>query len=398
MLYHEVLMFISKRFENYELSGELNPIAEAYKNYLLQGKNFFDLTLSNPTKANIHYPETEIIKALSKNTSLLYEPIPKGLPIARESVSQYYASLGFSISPEDIFFTSGTSEAYSYLIKLFCNPGDEILIPAPSYPLLDFIASLELVKVIPYFLEEENNLWTFSKKKVEKLINNNTKLLFFIQPNNPTGNILSSNEIEDLISVSEKHNLAIIIDEVFRDYFFNNDIPKLLSSIKVPVFTLNGISKTLALPQLKLSWIICSCPKRIKKELYEGLEIISDTFLSVNIPAQVALPDLFQLRNTIQSQIKNRINSNLNYALTLLSNNNSIMLYTPKGGWYLVLKIYNAKNSEEETVIDLLNHTGVYVHPGSMFRFPENTYLILSLLPEEHIFREGIKRIASYFS
>lgn len=392
-------MFISARFGNYELSGDLNPIAEAYQNYISQGKELFDLTLSNPTKANFLYPESEILQALSNSCFLLYEPAPKGFYTARESISLYYSSLGFCVSMDDIFLTSGTSEGYSYIIKLICNPGDEILIPAPSYPLLDFIASLELVKVVPYYLEEKDNSWIFTTKNIVKFVSDKTKLLFLVQPNNPTGNILSQEEINDLLFFAEKYNLAVVIDEVFRDYLFYNKSPQLLSSHKIPVFTLNGISKTLALPQLKLSWIVCSCPENIKKELYEGLEIISDTYLSVNTPVQVALPDLFRIKDSIQTQIQNRITNNLYFATTQFSKCPHINFYPPEGGWYLVVKIYTNTESEEEFVIDLLNQTGVYVHPGGMFRFPDNNiHLILSLLPEEGLFREGILRIIQYFS
>lgn len=391
-------MFLSKRFKNYELSGELNPIAEAYQNYISQRKEVYDLTLSNPTKANISYPESEILQSLSNSSSLLYEPSPKGFLTARETISLYYSSLGFSVSVDDIFLTSGTSEGYSYVIKLICNPGDEILIPAPSYPLLDFIASLELVKVVPYYLEEKKGGWTYSSKSIINSVSKKTKLLFLIQPNNPTGNILSSEEIDDLLSFAEKYNIALVIDEVFRDYLFSINPPQLLYSNRIPVFTLNGISKTLALPQLKLSWIVCSFPKNIKKELHEGLEIIADTYLSVNTPVQVALADLFRIKDLIQTQIQNRINQNLDIAISQFSNCPRINYYLPQGGWYFVVKIYNTPLHDEELIIDLLNQTGVYVHPGSMFRFPDdNCYLIISLLPEEKTFREGIQKIIQYF-
>ena len=391
-------MFISKRFENYELSGCLNPIAEAYQKHILQGKELFDLTLSNPTKANLPYPESEILQSLSNSRSLLYEPTPRGFYTARETISLYYSSLGFSVSVDDIFLTSGTSEGYSYIIKLICNPGDEILIPAPSYPLLDFIASLELVNVVPYYLEENKDTWTFSIKNIINCVTKKTKLLFLVQPNNPTGNILSNEEINDLLSFAEKYNLAVVIDEVFRNYLFSNKSPQLLFSDKIPVFTLNGISKTLALPQLKLSWIVCSCPKNIRKELHEGLEIIADTYLSVNTPVQIALVDLFRVKGSIQAQIQKRITRNLDFAITQFCKCSNIHSYLPQGGWYFVVKICNITVPEDNLIIDLLNQTGVYVHPGSMFRFPEeNLYLIISLLPEENIFREGIQRIIKYF-
>ncbi len=389
-------MYISSRFENYELSGGLNPIAEAYQKYISRGGELIDLTVSNPTKVNFQYPESDILGALSNHQSLIYEPNPKGLNSARECVSGYYSSLGFSVSVDDIFLTSGTSEGYSYIIKLLCNPGDEILIPAPSYPLLDFIASLELVQVIPYCLEEKDYSWRFNSRNIENLVNDKTKLLLFVQPNNPTGNILSQEEIDDLLYFCEKHKLVLVIDEVFRDYLFSNKVPQLLHSSTIPIFTLNGISKTLALPQLKLSWIVCSSPENMKKELYEGLEIIADTYLSVNTPVQVALPSLFQQKDIIQKEILDRLRNNLDYAIRRFSNCPDLILYKPDGGWYIVIKILRTDKTDENIVIDLLNAKGVFVHPGNMFRFLDDNYLVISMLAEEKIFQEGIIRMVDY--
>ncbi|HOV34123.1 MAG TPA: pyridoxal phosphate-dependent aminotransferase [Candidatus Hydrogenedens sp.] len=391
-------MFLSKRFSNYELSGEVNRLAKLYKEYVSTHKELFDLTISNPTHANIIYPAEEILSTFNNNKCLSYDPIPKGLYSARKAISDYYFSQGFSVSPDDIFLTSGTSESYSYLIKLLCNPRDEILIPAPSYPLLDFIATLESVEVIPYYLVETGNRWHFSIEQIINQIGKRTKVLLFIQPNNPTGNILSTGEIEALISVAENYNLAIIIDEVFRDYLFSNKTPQLLNSPKIPIFTLNGISKTLALPQMKLGWIICSCPDAIKREMYEALEIIADTYLSVNTPVQIALPDLFNYKDIIQQEVQTRILHNLEFAKNKISDSSVLTPYIPEGGWYLVLKINDNSLDEEEVVCNLLMKTGVYVHPGSMFRFPEGNHLILSLLAEEKIFQEGFNKIVQFFN
>jgi len=390
-------MFLSKRFSNYELSGEVNRLAKLYKEYISTHKELFDLTISNPTHARIIYPAEEILSTFNNEECLSYDPTPKGLYAARKAISDYYLSQGFSVLPDNIFLTSGTSESYSYLIKLLCNPGDEILIPAPSYPLLDFIATLESVEVVPYYLEETGNTWHFSTEQITNQIGKRTKVLLFIQPNNPTGNILSTEEIEALISIAEEYNLAIIIDEVFRDYLFSNKTPQLLTSSKIPIFTLNGISKTLALPQMKLGWIICSCPDPIRQEVHEALEIIADTYLSVNTPVQIALPDLFKYKDIIQQEVQTRILHNLELAKKNLSGCSVLTPSIPEGGWYLILKINDSSLDEEEVVCNLLMKTGVYVHPGSMFRFPEGNYLVLSLLAEEKIFQEGFNKIVRFF-
>ncbi|HOK08222.1 MAG TPA: pyridoxal phosphate-dependent aminotransferase [Candidatus Hydrogenedens sp.] len=391
-------MFISKRFDYYDLSGDINPIAKLYFSYKEKGQLIYDLTLSNPTKASIRYPKYEILQALNDANVLLYDPNPKGLDIARKSICEYYNNHGYSIYPEDLFLTSGTSEAYSYLLKLLCNPNDEVLIPAPSYPLLDFIASLETVNVVPYYLSRnDNSKWCISQKSLEESITTKTKAILFVQPNNPTGNILSTDEIDILISVAEKYCLPLIIDEVFRDYTFSSKQPVILSSEKIPIFTLNGISKILGLPQLKLSWILVSAPENMKNEIYEALEIIADTFLSVNTPVQTALPKLFEFLNPIQSEIKNRITNNLRYATNSFATHPILSLSVPDGGWYLVVEVKNIDVNDEELVLNLLKYSGVYIHPGSMFRFPHGKYIVISLLPQEEVFQEGVNRICQYF-
>lgn len=390
-------MFLSNRFSTYELTGELNLLACTYEELSKKGNRIVDLTISNPTHANFSYPREKINYALNTHEIFEYHPHPQGLYSAREVISEYYAEKGWEVDPNDIFLVSGTSEGYSYLLKLLCNPGDSVLVPAPSYPLLDFIATLENVDVVPFELRlSSEGIWKLDLDNIHARLKPNTRAILFVQPNNPTGTILDKVDAQNLMALCEKNQICLIVDEVFREFTFReNEIVPLLSSSQIPVFTLNGISKTLALPQLKLGWIIAFLPSKYKKQLHEALEIISDTFLSVNTPVQVALRELFELKNDVKSMIMKRLKENLEYAIKKFSGRKDYKLYEPQGGWYLVVK-FNSEIGSEEYAIELLKTKKVYVHPGYMFRFPEDKFLVISLLTPKSEFQSGIERLLEY--
>lgn len=390
-------MFLPNKFSNFELTGELNLLATIHKELLNKNVHIIDLTLSNPTKAGIKYPQKEISLAITNPQIFQYEPAPKGLYIARESIARYYFEKGFNVSPEDIFLVSGTSEGYSYILKLLCNPGDKILVPAPSYPLLDFIATLENVEIENFELKlSSENEWRLELENISEKLDEKTKAILFVQPNNPTGTILNPMEAKILLEFCERHHVNLIIDEVFREFIFDHSksVP-LLFSDNIPVFVLNGISKTLGLPQLKLGWIIALFPNKYKTQMNEALEIICDTYLSVNTPVQVGLERLFYLKEEIVSNITQRITKNLEYAIIRLKNSPILKLYKPEGGWYIVIR-YNIDIGSEKLAVELLKNTGVYVHPGIMFNFPEDRYLVISLLPLSSEFIEGLEKIIKF--
>ncbi len=390
-------MFLSDRFSNYELSGELNLLASTYEKMLKEGKKILDLTISNPTKVGFTYPFEKINSALQNMQIFEYNPHPQGLYKTRETISNYYTEKGFDVLPEDVFLVSGTSEGYSYLLKLLCNPGDSVLVPAPSYPLLDFIATLENVEIGHFYLKlTSEGEWRLDLENIYSKIKPNTKAILFVQPNNPTGTILSKIEAQNLIELCEEKRICLIIDEVFREFIFNEQtVVPLLYSEEIPVFILNGISKTLALPQFKLGWILALLPQRFKKQIHEALEIIADTFLSVNTPVQVALKELFEIRVEIKSMIMQRLKTNLEYALEKLSNSSRLTIYKPQGGWYIVVKFNNMMRSEEFAV-NLLKSKNVYLHPGEMFRFPKDKFLVISLLTPLQEFTEGLDRLIEF--
>jgi len=305
----------------------------------------------------------------------------------RATICDYYREEGFTLSPEQIFLTSSTSEAYSYLFRLLTNAGDKFLFPKPSYPLFSFLGDLNDVEFNFYPLVYEQE-WRIDLEKIKGMIDKKTKGLVLVNPNNPTGSFVQESERISLNKICGR-DMSIISDEVFWDFAWNNKIPRvsLVNNHDVLTFILGGLSKTLALPQMKLSWIIINGPKDLVKEASGRLEVIADTYLSVNTPAQQALKTWMPMRRDIQGQIKKRLQENM----SCLERNGCRVLNT-QGGWYAILELPSSKN-EEEWLLEFLNKDRVLVHPGYFFDFENEPCVILSLLPPCSVFEEGLKRI-----
>lgn len=371
-----------------------NKLAQLLDDRRRSGKVIYDLTISNPTEAGIRYPSEEILSALSQAQSLRYAPDPKGLLSAREAVVEYYATKGIIIDPANIILTASTSEAYSFLFKLLCNTDDEALTPIPSYPLVEFLAQLNDVHIRPYVLRYDGE-WHIDMDSMRRAITPRSKAMVIVNPHNPTGMFVKRHELEVLHEECRRNNLALIVDEVFADYGFGADVRRVDSTAShsdVLTFTLNGISKLCGFPQLKLGWIVVSGTEEQKGEAMHRLEIIADTFLAVNTPVQVALPQLLKSGEVVRRRIRERIETNLHHLKKTLMTTFPISLLESEGGWYAVLKIPSTK-SEDEWVLKLLDEAGVYVFPGYFFEFRESGYLVVSLLTETTDFVRGVEEI-----
>jgi alanine-synthesizing transaminase len=359
------------------------------------GARLLDLTESNPTRAGFDYPAEEILAALAKTPSMLYEPTPRGLPVAREAVAGYYAERGFDVAPEQIHLTASTSEAYSFLFKLLADQGESILVPQPSYPLFEFLAALEGVELRPYELHYIHAAgWRIDFDSVEKAVAPNTRAIILVSPNNPTGSFIKQSEVEQLNAVCARHDLALIADEVFSDYGFADDCGRavsLVSNDSAPTFVMSGLSKILALPQMKLGWIVTNGPAGQREEAIERLDFIADTFLSVGAPVQHSARSWLGLRRSMQAQILDRVRDNLNW-LRGATEESPFRLLSVEGGWYATLELPR-QFTEEEWAMTLLEKDNVLTHPGYFFDFPREAFLILSLLPRAEIFREAVSRI-----
>jgi len=332
-----------------------------------------DLTESNPTRAGLEYPADEILSALSDPRSLEYQPEPRGLLSAREAISQYYGDVPAS----RILLTASTSEAYSYLFKLLCDPGDEILSPRPSYPLFEFLAALESVRVVQYSLRYDG-VWHIDFDSLARAITPRAKAIVIVNPNNPTGSFLKREEWSRL----QQFGLPILSDEVFSEYAFS-PVPR-LSPPSVLTFSMNGLSKIAALPQMKLGWIVANGPGH--EAALDRLELIADTYLSVATPVQIALPRLLAASTMVRAQIVNRTRANL-----ALLKSVAHPLHV-EGGWYAILQVPRTR-SEEAWALDLLDRRDVLVQPGYYFDFESEPFLVLSLLTPPQVFADALHRV-----
>jgi aspartate/methionine/tyrosine aminotransferase len=346
-------------------------------------RNVLDLTESNPTRAGLVYPEQEILSALSDPRALRYDPEPRGLLSAREAVARYYGD----VPPSRILLTASTSEAYAYLFKLLCDPGDEILSPRPSYPLFEFLAGLESVRVVQYPLRYDG-AWHIDFDALEKAITPRTKAIVVVNPNNPTGSFLKREEWFGLQGLG----IPILSDEVFSDYAFTPDpsrVESLTDATDVLTFSMSGLSKIAALPQMKLGWIVASGPNH--DAALDRLELIADTYLSVVTPVQIALPRLLDASVALRDQILNRTRANL-----ALLRGVTVPLHV-EGGWYATLQVPRTR-TEEDWALDLLARRDVLVQPGFYFDFEQEAYLVLSLLTPPATFAEGLNRMMQEIS
>ena len=400
---------------NWDLT--LNPLAAAVAEHRAAGKPLIDLTVSNPTECGFTYDTEAILGALRNAEAMKYEPHPKGLEVARRAVAGYYADRGDKVSIEDIFLTTSTSEAYSWVMRLLCDPGDEVLIPSPGYPLLDFLADLNDVKLVRYPLFYDHG-WHYDLHALEQAITPRTKAVVVVHPNNPTGNYCKPHEREQLNRICVEHGLAVIADEVFLDYaidgvardsFVSNGAGASVriaegaegvgageSNGKGPhgnhaplTFTLSGISKICGLPQMKVAWVAVSGPEEEKRQATDRLEVIADTYLSMNAPAQLALPTLFATRHAFQTQLLTRVRHNLAELDRLLASRPNWSRAEVEGGWCVVLNGLASGLPGGASAGELLAK-GALAHPGDFYGFAGGRHLVVSLLSQSTRFCDAL--------
>ena len=381
---------------------DLNPnsLSVVLQNKTSKGETIFDLTVSNPTRIGLDYDSEEILAALSQPQSMAYEPDPRGLIQAREAIATYYADHGEDVDLNAIFLTASTSDAYSILLKLLGNPGEEILIPRPGYPLLSYLACFEGLSAVSYPLRyDDRKGWSIDMDVLQALINPKTKAIVLVNPNNPTGSYVRRHELSGLGMVCRDHDLALIVDEVFSDFMTSENPDRVRTAVNHSVsltFVLNGLSKMVALPQVKLGWIVVNGdPDRSAKAL-PRLEMMLDFYLSASTPAQHATQRLLQQRQMIQHQLLFRIASNTGFLEEQIAKTSNIRSLIREGGWYAVIEIFDAV-SDEDRAVQLLDQDNTLVHPGYFYDFHRDGFLVVSLLPPVEIFRDGITRLIARF-
>jgi aspartate/methionine/tyrosine aminotransferase len=381
---------------------ESNRLTRALQELQRSGTEVLDLTASNPTTCGFAYPEPEILSALANPRALVYQPESKGLREARKSVADYYAGRsGFfdsvqTINPENILLTSGTSEAYTHIFRLLCEAGDEILVPAPSYPLFEFLADLADIRLVSYPLLYDHG-WQIDFHSLRAALTPRSRAVLVVHPNNPTGSFVKPQEAAELAEICSAREMAIVADEVFLDYSADAGTPHTFALQDAALtFTLSGLSKISLLPQMKLAWCVVSGPQSTVQTAVDRFEIIADTYLSPSTPIQLALPTFLSLRHTMQEQLQRRISVNLSALDGVLRESKSLVRLDREGGWYAILRV-PVTATDDDLSVALLERCCVLVHPGHFFIFLREGFLVLSLITPEQQFLEGIRRLQNFF-
>jgi aspartate/methionine/tyrosine aminotransferase len=364
-----------------------------------QGRSIIDLTLSNPTIAGFRYPH-DLLKGLADGRGLVYRPEPLGLAVAREAIAGDYRRRGVSVPADRIMLTGSTSEAYSIIFKVLCDPGTEILVPRPSYPLLEHLARLDAVAVRFYDLEYHRG-WAIDFASVERAWSPATRAVVVVSPNNPTGSRIKQHELDHLGALASTHDAAIVTDEVFVDYDLatatGGEPGTPLAGGPALVFSLGGLSKSIGLPQVKLAWIAAAGPATRVDEALGRLEFAADAYLSVATPVQEAAAELLAAGRVVREQIQARVAANYEHLVQSVPDESGCTVLVAEGGWYGVLRVPSIA-SEEELVLSLLLDDGVLTHPGYFFDFQRGAHVVLSLLPPEETFRDGVARVHRHFA
>ena len=372
-----------------------NRFSTVLDRHRASGREALDLTESNPTRCGFAYDQS-LLSALVDERGLAYDPHPKGLRAARDAVCGYYRQRGAEADPEHVILTASTSEGYSFIFRLLCDPGDEVLVPAPSYPLFEFLASIQDVKLISYPLLYDHG-WQLDLHSLAGAVTARTRAILVVHPNNPTGSFVKPVEMELLDALCRERRLALVADEVFLDYAHDGAARSSFASPRQALtFTLSGISKICALPQMKLAWIVTGGAPELAREALARLEVIADTYLSVGTPVQHALPELLAQRDGIERQVKERVAANLAELDRQLAAQESVRRLEVEGGWYVVLRV-PATRSDEELAIALLDEQSVVVHPGHFYDFFGEGYLVVSLITPAEVFAQGVSRVLGCF-
>jgi len=374
--------------------ADVNPLTRALADRCARRQAVTDLTESNPTRAGFAYPP-DLLDQLVSAAALRYEPQALGLSLAREAIARDHGRRGAVIDPGRVVLTASTSEGYAWLFKLLCDTGDTVLVPRPSYPLFEHLTQLEGVKSVPFNLEYHAR-WEIDFATLQSAPDT-TRALIVVSPNNPTGSYVTAGDVDRLAALCRDRGWSLIADEVFADYALETDTPMtdIAARADVPAFSLGGLSKTVGLPQLKLGWIVVGGPAAACSAALAGLELIADSFLSVNTPVQVAASHLLERGAAIRTQIHDRVRRNLSQLRKTAGEFPACEVLKVEGGWSAVIRV-PATRTEEQLILELLDREGILVHPGYFFDFSREAYVVVSLLVSPNVFDDGIRRLMKY--
>ena len=378
------------------LPAELAPnaLSRAVERARHSGNPILDLTETNPTTVGLPYP-ADLLDSLADRRSGIYRPDPLGMLDARRAIASDYAARSVAVDATRVVLTASTSEAYAILFKLLTDPGDAVLVPQPSYPLFELLTRLDGVDAAAYRLQRADD-WAIDRDSVVRAVTSRTRAILVVSPNNPTGSMLRADDRDWLVATARQHDLALVSDEVFADYPLSPrpEATSLLGEHRVLTFTLGGLSKSVGLPQVKLAWIVVSGPDALVAHAIDRLGLIADSYLSVSTPVQTAASRLLESGRAVRDAIAIRIHRNLDQLRSVARTQPLLTVLSPEGGWSVVVRV-PATETEEALVLRLLDDAGVLVHPGYFFDFPEEAFLVLSLLPPPDVFDEATRRIGA---
>jgi aspartate/methionine/tyrosine aminotransferase len=381
------------------MAMELNPIEQCCRRLAAEGRPPLKLFQGNPTLHGIHFPQDILQEAYARALEHpRYDPDPKGLYAAREAIAKLYAAEQWRIPPEHILLTSGTSESFFFLFSHLAQPGDHFLAPLPTYPLFEHLARYARVNLRYYRLEEERN-WEIDLEQLQSLADERTRGVILISPHNPTGATPSTDTLEPLVRWCNQRNIPLICDEVFAPFYFGpGNFPRPASVTKPELcFTLNGLSKWLALPGCKLGWISVTGREPKVQAALDDLEIIADTFLSVHHPIQLSLPDLLSKSGAFRKDYRREVQSRWETCRALLQKIPGLKWVAPRGGFYLTVRVTGERErSEERWVMDLMEQKGVFVHPGYFFDLEDGIHFVFTYLTRPDILSDALRKIDAF--
>ena len=377
----------------------LNPLSVARNELAKKGLPIVDFTSGNLNHAGLIFPQERLkeIWLAAAEKAKIYQPHYLGQRVAREAITEYYDRDHLPVSPDHIVITPGSSLSYLYCFKLLANPGEEILCPSPFYPLFETIAKMASLNIVYYRLSEDSG-WQIDLDYLENMISTKSRALVLITPHNPTGMVINEEQIKAVADIARRHQLAIISDEVFCEFLFDDtNYPRPAASDAPLVFTLNGFSKMFGLAGIKIGWIAVTGDNELVSKAMNGLELISDTYLPVNEVAQFVVPKIFKYGWEFCQTIKDRLVNSRTVVMAELSEAPFIQYHKPAGGFYITFRMLKDIHDEDELVVNLLNSTQIFIHPGYFYHLSAD-HLVMTFIGESDLLRENCKKMIDFLA
>jgi alanine-synthesizing transaminase len=382
----------------YDIRG---PVLERAKQLEEEGHRILKLNIGNPAVFGLNAPD-EIIQDVIRNLpSAEGYCDSKGLFSARKAIMQECQRLGImDVDIDDIYLGNGVSELITLSMQALLNNGDEVLIPAPDYPLWTAAVSLSGGRPIHYHCDEQAD-WFPDLADIEAKITTKTKALVVINPNNPTGAVYSRELLEGIIDLARKNSLILFADEIYSKIVYDDAEHIPLASLSNDVFTVsfNGLSKSYRLAGFRSGWMVLTGPKYLAKSYIEGIEILSNMRLCANVPAQLAVQTALGGYQSINDLVlpQGRLRRQRDTAWELLTQIEGVSCVKPRGALYMfaaldpsVFKIQD----DEKLILDILEREQILLVQGSAFNVNDTFHFRVVFLPREEDLRKAIGKLA----